>query len=96
MSTDKKTFNLKFLIGESVEETHEVSLEHITENMYTDGVKIFELTESFLYVIEKTEKSKKKKKRVAKRKGKDLVLSNKKDKIIFSPEAVVNNNTRTF
>ena len=93
----KEIFPIKFEIGNEADEIYEVCLEHITGDIYSDGVKYFQLTESFVYIIEKTTANKKsKKKRVAKRKGKDLVLSNKKDKIVFSPEVVVRNSLSKF
>ena len=65
-----------------------LKLQNIMEDVFTDGEKYFQITEDSVYVISEV-KGKKKKRKVARRKGKNLVLTNKKDKIIFSPEVLV-------
>ena len=87
-----ETFIIKYdYCSTDKEEQVTVKLSKITENLYTDGQKYFEFSENFVYVIED-----KKKKKVAKRKGKNLVLSTKHDEIIFSPTITSINSNRSF
>lgn len=101
MSEEKpitENFLLEF-VGNSDTPTDEYSvvLENISDNLYTDGVQYFEITESAVYLIEAKAKTKKKKKvKIARKKGSTLILSTKKDKIVFSPEVVVMNSTTKF
>lgn len=88
----KTVFGLIFEYDYCDEDTYQVTLEKLTEELYTDGMRFFKLTEEFLYLIEGEDtKGKEKKKRIAKRKGKDLILSTVNDKVVFSPTAIIQN-----
>jgi len=93
-----KNFLLEFVDSKDTpEDEYSLALEHIVGDIYTDGGKYYEITESSIYMIEAKRKSKKKKKvKVARRKGSTLILSTKKDKVVFNPDAVVMNSGRTF
>lgn len=106
--SDKETFELKYEFGQLKEDVYHIYLENVVGNIYTDGYKLFEITESFVYLLEKdeeteesdqeekTDKRKVKKKRVAKRKDQKILISNKKDEFVFSPEVVFNNTRINF
>ena len=91
----KETFNLTYN-GKLEEDQYHLTLEHLLGNLYSDGCSVFELTEDFIYLVEVDIKKKKKKKKVGKRKGSEIELPGKKDKIVFNPEIVVYNNNYRF
>ena len=94
--SNKSVFSISFECSALVEDIYEVVLEKISDELYSDGNRFYIFTESFVYVSEAKKDGKTRKKVVAKRKGKNLVLSGTKDQIVFNPDVVLRNTNSFF